>query len=142
MNARSSILVSFFFAAALLLSSCGNSGERGVHSSFKKYQSALVKKDGKAVGALVTASSVDYYGDVLNHALKSPEADVKALGLIKRMMVLQTRHSATLDELQPLSPSEFLGFMTVNLDSGSGMHQALNSAKFLCLGMPRRQLFL
>ena len=113
------VQIPIVLVAVLMFCGCGNSGERGVRACFKKYQSALLKKDGKAAGASVTQNTIDYYGDVLSHVLNGSEADVNGLGLAKRMLVLQVRHSATAEELQPLSPSEFFGFM-MNLDAGSG----------------------
>ncbi len=70
-----------------------------VKDLFTKYRDAILSKDGKTAVSFVSKDNIQYYEKMRKHALRTPAAEVRAMGLFDKLMVLTLRAKMTAKEL-------------------------------------------
>ena len=79
-----------------------------VQAAFERYVAALAARDGAGAASLVTPASLAHQDRLRDLALHAPRAQVEALPMANRLMVLRLRHEFTAAELRPLSGADLL----------------------------------
>lgn len=95
-------------AALLLALPARADTDADVRASFQRYVAALAARDGLAAVTLVTPTSLAHQERLRDLALRAPRAEVQALPMADRLMVLRLRHEFTAAELRPLSGADLL----------------------------------
>ncbi|HEX6749830.1 MAG TPA: hypothetical protein VF092_21235 [Longimicrobium sp.] len=88
-----------------------------VLEAYRAYLRAIQSHDGNAAAALVTPAVLAFYGDVQQLALYAPAAEVRALPLMQRLMVLSLRHRWEPARLRAATPAELFAAEAVNTPS-------------------------
>lgn len=86
-----------------------------VRAVVREYQQAAARRDGAATARLVTRDTRGYYARMRDMAVSAPEAQVRALPLMERMMVLMYRHRVPAGELRALPASSAFAY---TIDAG------------------------
>ena len=63
----------------------------GVRAAFASYKAAAVGGDGAGAASFVDRTTVAYYDEALRRARRAPEAEVRGLSLVDRLVVLSIR---------------------------------------------------
>lgn len=82
------------------------SAARAVRQTWENYKKAILGKDGAAALALVNQTTVGYYGQMRTLALRATEAEVKALSVTNKIMVLSYRHRLSPEQLEAMNAEE------------------------------------
>ncbi|HRI28728.1 MAG TPA: hypothetical protein PK715_11775 [Chitinophagales bacterium] len=80
--------------------------DKKVKKSFSAYRSALLKQKGKKAAKRVSKVTIDYYGSVLQKAVYADSAQVSALPLLDKLMVLSFRNRIPAQKLLTMKPCE------------------------------------
>ncbi|HYH80928.1 MAG TPA: hypothetical protein VEX86_14095 [Longimicrobium sp.] len=93
-----------------------------VTAVYDAYAAALRENRGEAAAALVTPAVVAFYADLRTLALHGTPAQVRALPLMQRMLVLGLRHRVGAERLSAMTPRQLLAH-TIQTDTrvGAGM---------------------
>jgi hypothetical protein len=79
--------------------------EHPVYLVFSEYKSAILQADAERALQAVDSSTLQYYSDVLNHALHSDESTVRALSTMDLLMVMTIRHRLTPEQIKGMDAS-------------------------------------
>lgn len=82
--------------------------ERAIHSVFAQYKDALLLGDGSKAVGVVSTRTIVFYDGIVNHALKTPRAELSELDFISKFMVLRIRHEFTRAELSEMTGRKLL----------------------------------
>lgn len=113
-------------ACALPVASCGDSApappplssvlvptpeeEAGVKKAFSEYKSAILNKQGDKAANLVSESTLAYFEQVRTAALDAREPDLKKLPIVKQLMVLTLRMSASAADVEKMDAKGLFAF--------------------------------
>jgi hypothetical protein len=99
------------FCLAIILSSCGGSGEASaVKKAFESYRSALLNQDGKAAVEAVSSNTIKMYQEYRDQAMTGDEQSVKGLSIVNRMQVLLMRHRIDPKLLKKMDGNEVFAY--------------------------------
>jgi len=93
--------------AALLAGCSGGSSQdesSAVEAGFDSYRQAILDQDGTAAVACVDAKTLEYYGEMLDLALRGSRVKVMALSVLDKMMVISIRHRVPRAVLEGMTP--------------------------------------
>jgi hypothetical protein len=83
---------------------------KAVKSTFKAYQTALVKRDGAGAAAVVDRGTIAYYQRVRDLAVAGKADEVKKLPLLDKLMVVRMRHQVPLAQLKAMDGKAAFAF--------------------------------
>ncbi|CAM3026769.1 hypothetical protein SAXI111661_14905 [Saccharomonospora xinjiangensis] len=66
--------------------------EQAIRDTFERYRTALREQDGESVTSLVTAGTLDYYGELAGLTATGGPEEIGARGMTDRMNVAMLRH--------------------------------------------------
>ena len=117
-----------------LLTGCGSADEKNIRTCYAKYLVAFNNHDGKTTAGLVSKDTIDYYGQILDHALNCSEVQTHALSYWKKILVLQARARYSATELQALSPEEYFTYVINHGSDDIGLEEQKAQQKMFKLG--------
>lgn len=102
-----------FFAAVIFMCSLAQTpcyaqtdlSDHPVYLAFADYKSAILQADAEKALQVVDASTLQYYSDMLDHALNAVEDTVRELSTMDLLMVLSIRHRLEAEQIKSMDAS-------------------------------------
>ena len=88
--------------------------EHPVYLAFSDYRSAIIQADAESALRAVDSSTLQYYSEMLNHALNSDEATVRGLSIMDLLMVMSIRHRLTPEQVKGMDASSLFKYGVAN----------------------------
>jgi len=86
-----------------------------VVTAFNTYKQAVIAQKGQDAVSVVNRKTLDYFGQMLNHVLRSSKGDVQKLRTADKFLVLRSRHQIKAEELKKMSAADFIA---LGIDKG------------------------
>ncbi|TAM97705.1 MAG: hypothetical protein EPN39_10685 [Chitinophagaceae bacterium] len=82
-----------------------------INQSFKRYQTALLNKDGYDAMKCIDSKSIEYYNFILEETKNGDSTEINSLSLIDKVMVWASRLLASPREINSFDTNDFIAFL-------------------------------
>jgi hypothetical protein len=82
--------------------------QASIRKTFAEYRQALSDGDGAKAADLVSAQTIGYYGEIVDHALNMPRQKLARLDFISKFMVLRIRHEFDQAQIEAMNGRQLL----------------------------------
>ncbi len=107
---RLASIVIAVIAVFTLLRAPGTPPDTAVRQAFAGFKRAVLADDGPTAAALVSKSTVDWYGKTQDLALHASKDEVQRLGPLEKIQVLAFRERVPADQLRSMSPLQLVAY--------------------------------